>query len=113
MSAPTRRANQNLPRSLTTRAKKGRSALVPILRSGFPRKSVLRSIVTCARSMGARIPCTTLVIVLGLRKTERRNPISVLLRKEERNNPMNQNFAQLTKKIKKLEKALKKSGKKG
>ncbi len=28
-------------------------------------------------------------------------------------NPMNQNFLQLTKKIKKLEKALKKSGKKG
>ncbi len=28
-------------------------------------------------------------------------------------NPINQNFAQLTKKIKKLEKALKKSGKKG
>jgi hypothetical protein len=30
-----------------------------------------------------------------------------------KNNPINQNFAQLTNKIKKLEKALKKSGKKG
>jgi hypothetical protein len=31
----------------------------------------------------------------------------------KRSNPINQNFAQLTKKIDKLEKALKKSGKKG
>jgi hypothetical protein len=31
----------------------------------------------------------------------------------QKGNPVNQNFAQLTKKIKKLEKALKKSGKKG
>jgi hypothetical protein len=30
-----------------------------------------------------------------------------------KSNPVNQNFAQLSKKIKKLEKALKKSGKKG
>jgi hypothetical protein len=32
---------------------------------------------------------------------------------EKKGNPVNQNFAQLTKKFKKLEKALKKSGKKG
>jgi hypothetical protein len=31
----------------------------------------------------------------------------------KKSNPVNQNFAQLTKKIKKLEKALKKSGKTG
>jgi hypothetical protein len=31
----------------------------------------------------------------------------------EKGNPVNQNFAQLTEKIKKLEKAFKKSGKKG
>jgi hypothetical protein len=35
----------------------------------------------CARSMGAHIPRTTLVIVVGLRRTERRNLISVPLRK--------------------------------
>jgi hypothetical protein len=39
------------------------------------RKSTLRSIATCARSMGLHIPCTTLVIVVGLKRTERRNPI--------------------------------------
>jgi hypothetical protein len=63
--------------------KKGRNALVPILRSGFPRKSALRSIGTYARSMGAHIPLTTLVIVVGLRRTERRNPVSTPLRKAD------------------------------
>jgi hypothetical protein len=50
----------------------------------FPRKSILRSIATCARSMGARIPCTTLVIIVGLKRMERRNPIPAPLRKAER-----------------------------
>jgi hypothetical protein len=70
-------------RSLPTKARKGRNALVPILWPGFPRKSVLRSIVTCARSMGAHIPHTILVIVVGSKRTERRNPISVPLRKAD------------------------------
>ncbi len=84
MFAPTRRASWNLPRDLPTRTRKGRNALVPILRPGFPRKSVLRSIVTCARIMEARIPHTTLVIVVGSRRMERRSPISAPLRKAER-----------------------------
>ncbi len=33
---------------------------------------------------GARIPCTTLVIIIGLKRTERRNPISAPLRRAER-----------------------------
>jgi hypothetical protein len=33
------------------------------------------------RSMGVHIPHTILVIVIGLKRTERRNPISVPLRK--------------------------------
>jgi hypothetical protein len=72
------------PKSLPTRARKGRSALVPILWSGFPRKSDLRSIETYARSMGAHIPPTALEIVVSMRKTEQKNPISVPLRKAER-----------------------------
>ncbi len=87
---------------------------VLILLSGFPRKSALRSIANYARSMGAHIPHTTLVIVVGLRRTERRNPVSAPPRKAGiRVIPVNQNFAQLINKIEKLEKALKKSGKKG
>jgi hypothetical protein len=115
-SAPTRRASwitMRNPTNLPTRVRKGRSIPVPILRSRFPRKSNLRRIATYARSMGARIPLTRLVNVIGMRKTEQRNLVSMLLRKAERNYPVNQNFAQLTEKINKLEKVLKKSGKKG
>jgi hypothetical protein len=43
-----------------------------------------RSIATCARSMGLCIPHTTLVTVVGLRRTERRNLISAPLRKAVR-----------------------------
>jgi hypothetical protein len=81
-----RRANwilSRIPISLPIRARKGRNALVPILRPGFPRKSALRSIATYARSMGAHIPCTALVIVVGLRRMERRNPVSVSPRKAD------------------------------
>jgi hypothetical protein len=53
-------------------------------KSGCPRKFASRSIATCARSMGVCIPCTTLMIVIGLRRMERRNPISTLLRKAVR-----------------------------
>ncbi len=63
--------------------------------------------------MGARIPLTTHVSAVGLRKTERRNLIFVPLRKAVKKSLVKHNFGQLTKKIKKLEKALKKSGKKG
>ncbi len=103
--------------SLPTKARKGRNALVPILRSGFPRKSALRSlrsIANYARSMGAHIPCTTHVIVIGLRRTEQKKSSFRAAKKGgKKNYPVNQNFAQLTEKIDKLEKALKKSGKKG
>jgi hypothetical protein len=49
-----------------------------------PKKVRLKSVATGARSMGAHIPCTTLVIVIGLKMAERRNPISTPLRKAER-----------------------------
>jgi hypothetical protein len=81
-----RRANQILYRNLTSlpiRARKGRNAVVSIFWPGFPRKSALRSIATYARSMGAHIPCTTLVIVVGLRRMERRNPVYVPPRKAD------------------------------
>jgi hypothetical protein len=46
-----------------------------------PMKSALRSIANYARSMGAHIAPTTFVIVVGLRRVERRNPDSVPSRK--------------------------------
>ncbi len=81
-----KKGNQILLKNLTSlpiRARKGRNAMVPILQPGFPRKSALRRIATYARSMGVHIPCTTLMIVVGLRRTERRNPVSVLPRKAD------------------------------
>ena len=80
-----KRANQNLWRSLLTRVRKGRNTLVPRLRSMCRRRfALLRSIATCARSTGARLPRTTHVSVVGLRKTERRSLISTPLRKAVR-----------------------------
>ncbi len=67
------------------KGKKWRNSLVPSLRLGFPRKSGLSSIATCARSMGVRTPPTIPGIVVGMRTTERRNLISALLRKVVRN----------------------------
>jgi hypothetical protein len=81
-----RRANLILtrnPRSLPIRVRKGRNALVPIFWPGFPRKPALRSIATCVRNMGAHIPHTTFVIVIGLKRTERRSPISAPPRKAD------------------------------
>jgi hypothetical protein len=48
-----------------------------------PKKNALRSIATYVRNMGAHIPHTTLVIVVGLKRMERRNPVSVLPRKAD------------------------------
>ncbi len=64
-------------------------------------------------ALGVRIPCTTLVIVIGLKKTEKeKSNFRAAKKGGKKGNPVNHNFAQLTKKTNKLEKALKKSGKK-
>ncbi len=49
------------------------------------KRYIPRNIATCARSIGAGTRHTILAIVIILRKTERKNPISVPLRKAERN----------------------------
>ena len=71
----------------SNKGEKGKKkTLVPILQSGFPRKSTLkslRSIANYARSMGVHIPHTTLVIVIGLRRMEKRNPVSAPPRKAD------------------------------
>jgi hypothetical protein len=69
-----RKANQitRNPRSPPTRVRKGRSIPVPVLQSRFLRKSVMRSIATYARSMGARTQLTVPVNVVSTRKTEQK-----------------------------------------
>jgi hypothetical protein len=49
-----------------------------------PKKIHFERTATCARSIGARIQCTTLVIIVGSKRMERRKPISMPLRKAER-----------------------------
>jgi hypothetical protein len=72
-------------RKLCTARKRVQSNLVLKLQPEPQRKLVLRNTATFARSMGARRQCTILEIAVGLRKMERKNPISVPLRKAERN----------------------------
>ncbi len=84
--------------------RKGISTLVLILQPGFPRKSIMRRTATCARSMGACITCTTLVIVVGLKRTKKeKSNFRAAKKGGKKGNPVNHNFAQLTKKIKRLE----------
>ncbi len=63
-----------------------RSNLVPNIQPESPQKlAPTRSIATCARSMGVHTLCTIPRIVVSMRKTKRRKPISVLPRKADQN----------------------------
>jgi hypothetical protein len=63
--------------------------------------------------MGAHLPQTILVIVVDEKDRKEKSDFCTAKKGKKKGNPVNQNFAQLTQKIKKFEKALKKSGKKG
>ncbi len=65
----------------SSKGKKGKKCPGTNSTARVPKKVHLRSIATYARSMGAHIPRTTLVIVVGLRRTERRNQFT---RRQER-----------------------------
>jgi hypothetical protein len=100
------------PRSLPSMERKDKNNQVLILRPAFPRKSNLRRIATCVRNMGAHIQLTRLVNVKYEKDGTEKSSFRAAKKGGKKNYPVNQNFTQLTKKIKKLEKALKKSGKK-
>jgi hypothetical protein len=71
----------------SNKGKKGRKCPGTDSTARVPRKSALRSlrsIANYARSMGAHIPRTTHVIVVGLRRMVQKNLVSALLRKAER-----------------------------
>ena len=72
-------------RKLRTAIKRVQNNLVLTIVPESQRKLVPRNFATFARSMGAHSRRTILEIVFGLRKTERKNPISAPLRKVERN----------------------------
>ena len=78
------------------------------------RKFAIRSIVTSARNMGAHILHTTEKIVISMRKTEWKKPNSCTTKKGRmKPNPSKLSFAQSSKKLEKLEKAIKKQCTKG
>jgi hypothetical protein len=99
----------NPARKLPTRARKETSNLVVMLLSESPGKLTPRSIATSARSMGAQILCTIQETVISMRKMEWRKLIFALQKKGgKKSNPARQNFAQLSKKLDKFEKVIKK-----
>jgi hypothetical protein len=110
-----RRANwilmRNL-RSLLIRARKGRNALVPILRPGFPGRFE-KHCNLCKKHGGAHTTHNTCDCRRFEKDGKEKSNFHAAKKDGYKSNPINQNFAQLTDKIKKLEKALNKSGKKG
>jgi hypothetical protein len=81
------------------KGKKGKKPPVTKSTTRVPKKVCLEKHCNlCKRH--ARIPCTTLVIVVGLRKKERKNPISAPLRKAARKRIPLIKVTQLSEKIK-------------
>ncbi len=98
-----RRANRmRNPRNLSSMERKGKNGQVLILRSTFPRKS----------NGGTHTTHTTHECRKYEKDGTEKSSFRAAKKGGKKNYPVNQNFAQLTEKIKKLEKALKKSGKK-
>jgi hypothetical protein len=106
------KAKSESSKKLLTRARKERNILVPSLQPGFPRKSSSKSIATCARSMEVRTVYTTYITCVCCRFEKggkEKSDICTTKKGGKKENLVNQNFAQLTKKIEKLKKVLKKS----
>jgi hypothetical protein len=78
------KAKLESPKKASYKGKKGKKHPGTKSMARFPTKSVSKSIVTCARGMGAHTPRTIPRIVVGMRKAERRNLILVSLRKAVR-----------------------------
>ncbi len=102
------KANTQSGKKVSNRARKATSDLVLNLQLESQRKLAPRSIGTYTRSVGTRLLCTIRETIVRMRKTKRRNPISMPPRKAERY-PTRIFCVQLSKKLDKLEKALKKS----
>ncbi len=102
--------------SLPTKARKGRNALVPILRSGTKKvhfEKFEKHCKLCKKHGGAYTTHNTRDCRRFEKDGTEKSSFRASKKGGKKNYPVNQNFAQLTKKIDKLEKALKKSGKKG
>ncbi len=95
-------------RKLCTARRMVQSNLVLKLQPESQRKLVPRNTATFARSMGARTQRTILMIAVGSRETERKNLFRAAKKGRKKPNPKKQSFTQLSKKLDKLEKVIKK-----
>ncbi len=116
-SAPMRRANRILsrnPTSLPIRVRKGRNALVPILQFRVPKKVRFEKHCDLCKKHGGAHTRHNISDCCRFEKDRKEKSSFRAAKKGGYNrNPVNQIFTQLTDTIKKLEKALKKFGKKG
>ncbi len=113
-SAPTIRGDQNLLRSLLTRARKGKKCPGTDSTVRVPKKVCFEKHCNLCKKHGG--PYTT-HNTCDCRRFEKdrkeKSNFRAAKKGGKKDNPVNHNFAQLTEKIEKLEKVLKKSGKKG
>ncbi len=100
-------------RNLPSTERKGKNGLVLILRSAFPRKSEFeKNCNLCKKHGGTHTTHTTRECCKYEKDRTEKSSFRAAKKGGKKNYPVNQNFTQLTEKIEKLEKALKKSGKK-
>jgi hypothetical protein len=112
---PTRRPNRNLPRRLPTRDKgeKGKKCPGTESTARVPKKVCFeKHCDLCKKHGGAYTMYNTRDCCRFEEDRKENSKFCAAKKGGKKANPVNQNFAQLTKKIEKLKKALKKSGKK-
>jgi hypothetical protein len=107
---PLRKSMCHRARKLLTRTGQEPRGPVMVTRSRLTRKSILRSLASCARNMGARILCMLPKIAANIEKdgTAKAN-FCAAKKAGKKSNPAKQSFAQLSKELDKLEKTLKKA----
>jgi hypothetical protein len=112
-----RRANRILsrnPTSLPIRAKKGKKCPGTNSMARVPKKVCFEKHCNlCKKHGGAHTTYNTRDCCRFEKDRKEKSSFRAAKKSRYKSNPVNQNFAQLTSKIEKLEKALKKSGKKG
>ncbi len=100
----------NATRSLLTRVRKEASGLAPSMWARLPRKLAPRSIATSPRSMGVHVPHTIARIVVGTERRNRKPNFRATKIGGKNPNLKEYSFAQLSKKMDRLKKAIKKQG---
>jgi hypothetical protein len=94
----------------SNKGKKGNKSLVLSLQPESPRKFTSRSIATSARGTEGCILRTTQKIVVSMRKMDWKSQFPRHQERRKEPNPTRNSFTQMSKKLEKLEKSIKKQG---